>query len=98
PDASVLDASPAWAIVPTIAPTATAGPSSRVTGSPQWLVRAQASAPPGGRRFMAEYASRAALAAAAPADTEAINRTVLTFLPFFSATRWASRWGPRAGW
>src|ERR1700691_2856744 len=35
------------------APAAAAGPSSRVTGSPRWLVRAQASRPPGGRWFSA---------------------------------------------
>ena len=49
-------------------------------------MRAQAFGPPGGRRFKAAYASRAAPAAAAPADTEAINRTLLICWPFSSST------------
>src|SRR5690349_19159612 len=45
---------PAWTKTPTIAPAATAGPSSRVTVSPRWLVRDHVFGPPGGRRFMTE--------------------------------------------
>ena len=43
-----------WVSAPAIAPAATAGPSSKVTGSPRWLVRDQAFWPPGGRRFSTE--------------------------------------------
>src|SRR6266851_2158980 len=67
PAAPVIVARAAWASTPAIAPAATAGPSSRVTGSPRWLVRDHVLGPPGGRRFIAEYASLAAPAAVAPA-------------------------------
>src|SRR6266700_6965844 len=90
PDAG---ASPAWPSTAARAPAATAGPSSRVTGSPRWLVRDHVFGPPGGRRFTAEYASRAAPAAVAPAAAAAINRRLACLAPLnfwpssFSSTR-----------